>query len=121
GERGVRLARILFAVSIIPIGLSHIVYLDATIGFIPKWLPFPKGWAILTGAGQMASGLGVLFGVLPRIAAWAEAAQITCYTLLVWLPYIISASTRLNWTGFFISWIFGAAAFAVAQNVERKV
>jgi len=120
GERGVRMARILFAVSIVPIGLSHIVYLQATVGYIPYWLPYHEYWAILTGAGQIASGLGVLFGVLPRIAAWAEAGQITCYTLLVWLPAAISVPNRLHWTAFFISWIFGAAAYAVAQNVKKK-
>lgn len=117
GERGVRMARILFAVSIVPIGLSHLVYVDATVGFVPHWLPFRKGWAYLTGAGQIASGLGVFFNVLPRVAAWAEAGQITLYTLLVWLPALVTAPTRLNWTAFFISWIFGAAACAVAQNV----
>jgi uncharacterized membrane protein YphA (DoxX/SURF4 family) len=114
------MARILFAISIVPIGLSHIVYVDATIGFVPHWLPFRRGWAYLTGAGQVASGLGVLFNVLPRIAAWAEAGQITLYTLLVWLPMLVSAPTRLSWTGFFISWILGAAAWAVAQNVRAK-
>jgi uncharacterized membrane protein len=120
GERGVRMARILFALSIVPIGLSHLVYTQATAGYVPHWLPFRKGWAVLTGSGQIASGLGVLFGVLPRIAAWAEAGQITCYTLLVWLPAAIATPTRLNWTALFISWIFGAAAYAVAQNVKKK-
>ena len=120
GERAIRMARILFAVSIVPIGLSHLVYLDATVSYVPRWLPFPRGWACLTGAGQMASGLGVLFNVLPRIAAWAEAGQITIYTLLVWLPALFSDPSRLNRTAFFISWIFGAAAWAVAQNVPDK-
>lgn len=121
GDRGVRCAQILFALSIIPIGLSHIVYVDATAGYVPHWLPYPRGWAYLTGAGQIASGLGVLFNVLPRIAAWAEAWQITLYTLLVWLPPLLFGHrTRLNFTAFFISWIFGAAAWAVAQNVPAK-
>lgn len=120
GERGARMARILFAVSIVPIGLSHLVYVDATVGFVPHWLPFRKGWAYLTGAGQIASGLGVLFNVFPRVAAWAEAIQIALYTLLVWLPAIVAAPTRLNWTAFFISWTFGAAAWAVAQNMPAK-
>ena len=120
GDRGVRMARILFAVSIIPIGLSHIVYVEATAGYVPHWLPFRKGWALLTGAGQIASGLGVLFNVLPRIAAWAEAGQITLYTLLIWLPAAVMTPSRLNWTAFFISWTFGAAAYAVAQNVSGK-
>lgn len=120
GERGVRWARILFALSIVPIGLSHLVYVDATAGYVPHWLPFRKGWAYLTGAGQIASGLGVLFNVFPGLAAWAEAGQIALYTLLVWLPAIFSAPTRLNWTAFFVSWIFGAAACAVAQNVPAR-
>ena len=107
-------------VQIVPIGLSHLVYVEATVGYVPHWLPFRKGWAYLTGAGQIASGLGVLLNVLPRVAAWAEAGQITLYTLLVWLPAIVAARTRLNWTAFFISWIFGAAAWAVAQNMPAK-
>ena len=121
GERGLHMARMLFAISIIPIGLSHLIYMQITADYVPHWLPFRKGWAILTGAGQIASGLGVLFGVLPGIAAWAEAGQIACYTLLVWLPVAIAApKERLGWTAFFISWIFGAAAVAVAQNVPCK-
>lgn len=120
GDRGLRAARYLFAVSIIPIGLSHLVYLSVTAGYVPHWLPFRKGWAILTGAGQIASGLGVFFNVLPRIAAYAEAAQIMIYTFLVWGGALLAAHTRLNITAFFISWIFGAAAWAVAQNLPAK-
>jgi len=120
GDRGLRAARYLFGVSIIPIGLSHLVYLHVTAGYVPPWLPFRQGWAILTGAGQIASGLGVLFNVLPRIAAYAEAAQIMIYTFLVWGAALLAAHTRLNVTAFFISWIFGAAAWAVAQNVPAK-
>ena len=91
GERGVRIARYYFAVWIIPIGLSHLIYAKVTADYVPAWLPYRVGWAYLTGAGQIASGLGVLFGVLPRVAAWAEAGQITVYTLLVWLPAIFVA------------------------------
>jgi uncharacterized membrane protein len=120
GDRGLRAARYLFAVSIIPIGLSHLVYLKTTTSFVPAWLPFRKGWAILTGAGQIASGLGVLFNVLSRVAAYAETAQIMIYTVLVWAAAFLTAHTRLNVTAFFISWIFGAAAWAVAQNIPAK-
>jgi uncharacterized membrane protein len=121
GERGVALARILFAVSLLPIGLSHIVYVKETAGFVPAWLPYRAGWAYLTGAGQMACGLGVLFSVLPQVAAWAEAGMISLFTLLVWGPMILAApKTRMAWTGFFISWAIGAAAWAMAQNIAPK-
>jgi hypothetical protein len=69
---------------------------------------------------------------LPRLAAWAEAAQISIYTLLIWLPACIMISAanlhavsgqsggRLPFTAFFISWIIAAAAWTVAQNVSPK-
>src|SRR5262249_46756822 len=120
GRRGLRLARYLFAVSIIPIGLSHLVYLGPTTNFFPRWLPFRQGWAILTGAGQIASRLAVLFNALPPIAPYAEAAQIMIYTVLVWAAALLASPTRLNVTAFLISWIFGAAAWAVAQNVPAR-
>jgi uncharacterized membrane protein len=117
GERGVRVARILFAVALVPIGLSHIIYVQPTHNLVPAWLPFRAGWAYVTGAGQMASGLGVLFGVLPRIAAWAEAIQISLFTLLIWVPAAMAGPhVRLNWTALCISWTIAAAAWAVAQN-----
>jgi hypothetical protein len=59
----------------------------------------------------------VLFGVLPRIAAWAEAIQISLFTLLIWVPAALAGPhVRLNWTALCISWTIAAAAWAVAQN-----
>ncbi|HYK49883.1 MAG TPA: DoxX family protein [Terriglobales bacterium] len=121
GENGVRLARILFAVSLLPIGLSHIVYVKETTALVPAWLPYRVGWAYLTGVGQMASGLGVLFSILPRMAAYAEAGMISLFTLLVWIPAIAAApKARLPWTAFFISWAIASAAWVVAQNITSK-
>ncbi|PYX30284.1 MAG: DoxX family protein [Acidobacteria bacterium] len=121
GENGVRLARILFAVSLLPIGLSHIVYVKETTALVPAWLPYRGGWAYLTGVGQMASGLGVLFSILPRMAAYAEAGMISLFTLLVWIPAIAAApKTRLPWTAFFISWAIASAAWVVARTITSK-
>jgi uncharacterized membrane protein len=131
GEQAVRFARYYFAVWIIPIGISHMLYLKPTLDLIPPFLPGKVFWAYLTGIGQIASGLGVLFGVLPRVAAWAEATQISLYALLIWLPAILlenknlgpsfaHANQRLSFTAFFISWIIAAGAWAVAQNVRHK-
>jgi uncharacterized membrane protein YphA (DoxX/SURF4 family) len=121
GESGMRAARIMFGLSSIPVGLSHLFYTQATVNLVPAWLPYRIGWAYLTGVGQIAAGLGVLFSVLPWLAAAAEAGMITCFTLLVWLPAIGRApKERLNWTAFFISWIIGCGAWVVAQNVWRE-
>jgi uncharacterized membrane protein len=121
GENGVRLARMLFAISLLPIGLSHLVYVKQTAELVPAWLPYRVGWAYLTGAGQMACGLGVLFSIVPRVAAWTEASMLSLFTLLVWAPAIVAApTTRLPWTAFFISWAIASAAWVVAQNIAPK-
>ena len=121
GENGIRIAQMLFAVSLIPIGLSHLVYVKQTVELVPAWLPYRVGWAYLTGAGQIACGLGVLFSIFPRVAARAEAAMISLFTLLVWGPAILAApTTRLPWTAFFISWAIASAAWVVAQNIAPK-
>jgi uncharacterized membrane protein len=121
GEKSIRVARIIFAVSLIPIGLSHLVYVKETVELVPAWLPYRVGWAYLTGAGQIACGLGVLFSVFPRVAAMAEAGMISLFTLLVWCPAILAApKARLPWTAFFISWAIASAAWVVAQNISPR-
>ena len=131
GDRGVQIARYYFAVWIIPVGLSHWIYLQPSIDLVPPFLPHKAFWAELAGAGQIASGLGILFRVLPRVAAWAEAVQISLYTLLIWLPAILLSrrnlgptfahgTSRLSFTAFWISWIVSAGAWAVALNTPAR-
>jgi uncharacterized membrane protein len=131
--RALRLARIYLGLWIIPIGLSHIVYHEATIDLIPTWIPNRSFFAYLTGAGQIASGLGLIFNVLPRAAAYAEAAQLWLYTLLIWVPAVVygpnadvqavfgaSQGPRMPWTALLVTWFPAACALAVAQNTPPK-
>jgi uncharacterized membrane protein len=121
GQRGLRIARYLFAVWLIPIGMSHLFYARETAQLVPSFLPFRSGWAYLTGVGQIACGLGVLFSVLPKVAAFSEAGMLSLFTLLVWgikIPF--APKVRLLWTAFFISWAIASAAWLVAQSIARR-
>jgi len=120
-ENSIRFAQLVFAASLIPIGLSHIVYVKETTELVPAWLPYRVAWAYLTGAGQIACGLGVLFSIFPRVAGIVEAVMISLFTILVWGPAILAAPrTRLPWTAFFISWAIASAAWVVAQSIPPK-
>jgi uncharacterized membrane protein len=132
-ERSVRMAQIYLGVCIIPIGLSHIVYHEATVDLIPQWLPDRLFFAYLTGAGQIASGLGLIFNVLPRVAAYAEAGQLWIYTALIWVPAVVfgpnsdvqavfgpGGGARMPWTALLVTWFPAGCALAVAQNVRSK-
>lgn len=127
GARGLRIAQILFGLSVLPVGLSHIMYAGITTRLVPSWLPFRAGFAYLTGAGQIACGLGILFSVLPRAAAYIETAMLALFAFLVWGPDTWFASTpklagsppapRFPLTAFLITWVIGAAALLVATNI----
>jgi uncharacterized membrane protein len=120
GARSLYIAQKFFGLWLIPIGLSHIIYVKETAELVPAWLPYRVGWAYLTGAGQIACGLGVLLSIFPLLAAFTEAAMIGAFTLLVWGPRVaVEPRARLPWTAFFISWAIAAAAWIVAQNFRR--
>jgi uncharacterized membrane protein YphA (DoxX/SURF4 family) len=121
GNRGQQRSLVAFGLAVLPVGLGHLTYVPETVALVPAWLPSGVVWAYLTGIGQIACGLGILFQVLPRVAAWCEAGMISLFTLLVWLPFVISKPTdRGSWTGFLISWIIGAAAWIVAQQTRER-
>lgn len=120
GPNGLCIARYLFALGLLPVGLAHFVYLSQTTALVPAWLPFRVGWAALGGAGHIATGLAVLFGVVPALAANLEAAMIGVFTLLVWLPGVIADPTsRLQWTAFWVSWTIAGASWVVAVSLVR--
>jgi len=115
---------------VIPVGLSHLFYVKITASLVPSWLPFRVGFAYLTGAGQMACGLGILFLVLPRLAAYIETAMLALFAFLVWGPNTWFAAApkmagspvgpRFPLTAFFITWIIAAASLLVAGSFTNE-
>lgn len=117
---GVRAGRVLFAAALLPIGLSHLVYVQPTADLIPTWVPFRVAFTYVTGLGHIAAGLGLLFMVLPRLAATLEAIMLAIFAVVVWAPRIAAAPTgRLQATAFLITTAISGAAWIVAGSLER--
>jgi uncharacterized membrane protein len=117
GDSGVRLARRLFAVAIPLVGLAHFLGAEGATAYVPTWLPLRIGWVYLTGAGHVAAGLAILFGVLPRLAAVLEAAQITAFVILAHIPAVYGApGDRLQWAMLVYALSIAASAWLVAAT-----
>lgn len=121
GARGIRLAQILFGLSLPPLGLAHFAYVELTAPIIPAWIPFHAFWAYFTGAAMIVAGFAVLASVLPRLAATLQAIMLAGFTVLVWPPAIAAAPTAARpWTALAISWACAASAWVVAMSFQRK-
>jgi uncharacterized membrane protein len=120
GARGVRCARLLFALALPMIGLSHFFYAEATVGFIPGWIPAHYFWAYLTGGASIVTSFAVLAGICSRLAATLEAAMLSIITLLVWLPGVISAPGNDSITPFLMSSAIACGAWALADSYRQR-
>lgn len=121
-DGSVRLARILFGLALLPIGLSHFVYLQGAAGLVPGWMPLRVPLTALGGAGHIAAGLAIVFGVVPRLAATLEAIMESLFTVICWVSAVITTpASREDWVNLCISTALSAAAMAVAESYGRRL
>jgi hypothetical protein len=104
-----RIGRILLGICVASFTLEQAIYLGATAGLVPKWLPPSQMfWAVTTTVLFALAAVALLANRMALLATRLLTMMLVIFELLVWAPLLLSDPH--NYT----NWGESAETFAIA-------
>jgi len=115
------LPRIIVGLMLVWFGVVHLQYRDAIAGMIPDWMPARDVWPWVTGAANIAAGLGILSGVMGRLAGALAGLMYASWIFLVHIPRLmVSPSSREEWTALALNLVLIGCVWTISGHAFRR-
>jgi hypothetical protein len=116
-ERLHRLGRILLGICVVSFALEQAFYLDATAGFVPKWIPPSQMfWAVATTFFFALAAVALLTNRMALLASRLLTMMVVGFGLLVWVPLVLAdPHSHTNWSENAETFAIAGAAWILAD------
>lgn len=119
-HRAARAGRYIFGACMPGFGVLHFVYISYVAFVIPGWIPLHLFFGYATGVAHVAAGLGILTGMLGRLAAYCTAAMFGSWVILVHAPRVFAHAYDPNeWTSMLIALAMCGGALLIAAVLSN--
>lgn len=119
--KALKLARYVFALSLIVFAVQHYMYAKFIAPIIPSWMPAPLFLSYLVMFVFIITSVSILFNFQQRNAALIFGCMFLIMFLLLHVPRVINnPQTETEWTSMFIALAMSGIGFVLAGNVKKK-
>ena len=117
-----RIAVIAFALCNLSFAAEQVEFLSGTAELVPHWVPLSGAfWAWATTAFFVLAAIGMLTGILARLAAQLLTAMLILFALLSLLPVVIAHPHGFfRWTELVETLVTAASAWVVADYLSSR-
>lgn len=112
----------LFGACVLSFTLEQFVFLQATAGFVPQWIPPGQMfWAVLTTIALALGAAALLSGYLALLASRLLTLMFVLFGFLIWVPRLLAdPNQHINWGGNAQNFAIAAAAWIVADRLASQ-
>jgi len=120
-QLSIKLARFVFAFTMIIFGWQHFEYAAYLATLVPAWLPAHLLWIYFTGAGFIAAGASIALKFLGRIAATLLGLMFFLWVVILHAPRVYASLHNADeWSSLFVALAMAGASFLVAATVSNR-
>jgi len=112
-------ARCVIGLAAVLFGVVHLTGVQGVAQMVPKWMPLGGSfWVVLSGVAFLLAGLGILSGILNRLAAHLLALMIVVFEIVLMPMVFANPGNHIAWGSNAYSLAAAGAVWVFASSIR---